>query len=524
MQGCFESIAHRILWCVHGCPARLNVQPAFTVETLTEKCAQYGWPLLRAATLDDPAVGDSISRVNPDLVVVLGEVASLPETGAGPLHGWLRARVNDVVSSVAKGAQGFHLRIEHLAKNAAPVQELASLNLPRQAYDSALGFTLKSDLVIDDMLAHAVSGMVSDGVRQAASEVTRWVQDILSPYLAQVGPSRPAVPPAARKRFRSVPSLSVETLFLCSPVVVARNWLRRWRGRYPVLILVHHLVSDRAHRMSISTEAFWRQVLFLRRHYRLVNLSEACEILRSGRVQAPTVSLTFDDGYADNFVSLRAVAEEIDVPVSLFITTLPVEQHREFQHDVIKGQHGAFPMTWPQIRYWKERGAEFGSHTRTHIKCGIVDRSVLQEEIAGSKADLETRLGEAPRFFAFPYGNREDMPSEAMEIAATSYPHFLSAYGGENLPGDTQDNAHLFRKNAYPEPWELELELQSVFDVVGSAKRTLRIKQYSPGRLFGQQAPIPQVAPLKPALDFDSTANHLLTDPPQAVQRIIKPS
>jgi peptidoglycan/xylan/chitin deacetylase (PgdA/CDA1 family) len=502
----------------------LNIQPAFTVETLAEKCAEQGWPLLRATALDDRSVGESIGRVGPDLVIVLGEVSSLPETSIAPSYGWIRARVNDVVSSVAKGAQGSHVRIEHLAQNSGPVQELASLNLPRQAYDSMLGFTLKSDLVIDDMLAQAVAGIFAGGVRQAGIEVTRWVQDILSPYLVQLGPSRPAMPPASRNRYRSVPSLSVETLFLCSPVVVARNWLRRWRSRYPVLILVHHLVSDRAHRMSISTEAFWRQVLFLRRHYRMVSLSEASEVLRSGRVQVPTVSLTFDDGYADNFVSLRAVAEEVGIPVSLFITTVPVELHQEFQHDVIKGQHGAFPMTWPQIRYWKERGAEFGSHTRTHAKCGIVDRTALQDEITGSKADLETRLGETPRFFAFPYGNREDMPSAAIEIAAAAYPHYLSAFGGENLPGDPQDNSHLFRKNAYPEPWELELELQSVFDVVGSAKRKLRIKQQLPGRLFGQPSPSPAAVPLAPTLDFEKTANHMLVEPHQSVQRLPKPS
>jgi peptidoglycan/xylan/chitin deacetylase (PgdA/CDA1 family) len=523
-QACLESVVHGVLWFVHGCPRKLNARPSFDVQTLAKHCAQQGWPLLRAAKLDEKNVADFAGRLTPDLIVALGEVSSLPEISPAPLHGWIRVRVNGVLSSVADATQGLHIRVEHLARASGPVRDLACLTLPRQACGSSIGFTLKSDLVADDTLTHAVAGIREGGASQAVNEVARWVDEILSPYLAQLGPSRAVVPPSTRRWYRSVWSLSVETLFLCSPVIVARNWLRRLRGRYPVLILVHHLVSDRPHRMSISTEAFWRQVLFLRRHYRFVSLSEASELLHSGRTEFPAVSLTFDDGYADNFISLRAVAEETGIPVSLFITTQPIELHKEFQHDVTKGQHGAFPMTWAQIRYWKERGAEFGSHTRNHIKCGVADRALLQEEIVGSKIDFERRLGEMPQFFAFPYGNREDLPPQAIEIAASAYPHFLSAYGGENFPDQIGDNTHLFRKNAYPEPWELELELQSVFDQVDTAKRTLRLSQRRPRHLFEQPNHTPELATLESALDFEKGPNQLLAEPSQAIQRMIKPS
>jgi peptidoglycan/xylan/chitin deacetylase (PgdA/CDA1 family) len=513
----FDSVIHGVLWFVHGCPRTLSDASVFTVEALAEKCSQVDCPFLEVGSLNEKAVGDFILGVRPDLIVALGEVPSLPVSSLVPAKGWLRARENEFRSSTGNVADGLHIRIEHASDQSGSPQSLASLTLPRQAFDTAVGFALKADLVIDDMLSHAMAGMRAGSPRQASMEVAQWTEDILSPYLTQIGPSRVATQhrPSSRRWVRSLWSLSAETALLCSPAVVVRNWMRHLRHRYPVLILAHHLISDRGHRMSISTETFWRQVRFLRRHYRIVSLSEAVEILRSGSVHTPTVSLTFDDGYADNFVSLRAVAEETGIPVSMFVTTGPVELHTEFQHDLSKGHRGSFPMTWDQIRYWKARGAEFGSHTRTHVKCGFVDQVILRDEIVGSKADFESRLGVAPEFFAFPYGNRENMPAEAVKLAASAYPYFLSSFGGENFPDSAGGNCHLVRKKSYAEPWELELELQSVFDFVETTKRALHVAPAPPPKVFEPANAAPLPAALDRARPFDQPANQLVSEPPQ---------
>jgi peptidoglycan/xylan/chitin deacetylase (PgdA/CDA1 family) len=499
----------------------LNVRPEFTVESLAEKCAGSGWPFLEAQNLDDSGVAHFANCVNPDLVVALGEASSLPQIAVPPTRGWIRARSNDVVGRNSCGDTGLHIKIEHLSSDVGPSQDLTCLTLARQSNDTRVGFALKSNLIIDDLLTESAVAIQAGTAAQAAKSVTAFVHNILSPYLSQVGPSRPSATAISRRWFRSVWSLMVETIVLCSPFIVARNWLRRLRRRFPVLILVHHLVSDRTHRMSISTEGFWRQLLFLQRHYRIVSLTEATEILNSGGVSRPTAALTFDDGYADNFVSLRAVAEEFGVPVTLFITTVPVDLHQEFQHDVTKGLRGAFPMSWEQIRYWKQRGAEIGSHTRTHIRCRLADRAQLMQEIAGSKDEFKSRLGEDPRFFAFPFGTREDMPTEAIHIAEGAYPHFLSAYGGENFPDPGSGNAHLFRKNAYPEPWELELELQSVFDFVEVVKRMLQL-----GRRESPQSLSRPTTALEPSLEttlkLEQSTNQFLAEPSPAIQRVIK--
>src|SRR2546429_6453382 len=126
--------------------------------------------------------------------------------------------------------------------------------------------------------------------------------------------------------------------------------------------------------------------------------------------------------------------------------------------------HDALPI------YWNTRGAEFGSHTRTHFDCGSVHLENLQSEILGSRNDLEARLTRPVEFFAFPYGKHKNMSSEAKRLAASAYTHYVSFLGGESLAKAGQSQTHLFRKKFYRSQWELELELQSVFDLVDDIK------------------------------------------------------
>jgi peptidoglycan/xylan/chitin deacetylase (PgdA/CDA1 family) len=474
--GCaLEELMHWAVWCVHGCPRGLNVVRRFTTGNLDEKCRQAGYPFVAARNVGDPRVLELVQGP-VDLAIVLGEVPLSRELLSLPSRGLVRVSQGAAIDP-AMAKDSVHLRLQYFGRGLEEPRTIASLAVPSQTYDALLGLALKTDMIADDLLVETAKALRQGSATQASEEVAQWVHEVYSPYVAQFQrsflPGTPATP--VRQRYRGIWKLCVDTLLLCSPWFVVRNWYRRWRGRYPVLILTHHLVSDRPHRMGISTETFWRQVAFLQRHYRVVSLDRAVVLLRSGNVMEPTVVLTFDDGYQDNFVSLRAVADEAGIPVSLFITTEPVDVQREFQHDLLHGTKGHLPLTWSQIRYWGRRGAEFGSHTRTHVDCGSVHAMILKKEFVESKKDLETHLGAPIRFFAFPFGKPENLSLQAIEIAASVYPYFASSLDGENLPARAS-NPHLLRRNLYPNRWELELELQSVFRMVDHWKRMFQLR------------------------------------------------
>jgi peptidoglycan/xylan/chitin deacetylase (PgdA/CDA1 family) len=89
-------------------------------------------------------------------------------------------------------------------------------------------------------------------------------------------------------------------------------------------------------------------------------------------------------------------------------------------------------MTWEQAAELRRDGIELGAHTRTHASLPGLTPEELADEIAGSRADLEERLGPI-RHFAYPYGRLDDDAVRAVEAAG-----FASACGieeGRNSPG-----------------------------------------------------------------------------------------
>ena len=489
-RSALEELLHWIVWWIHGCPHGLNDARRFTITDLAEKCGQAQWPFLLARNIDDAGLPEFIHRQNAGLVLVLGELSLSPELFAIPSCGVVRACSRQLNSDGTQAELPCEIKVEYFARGSEAALSLANLTVPLQPYDGLAGYTLKTDLITDDLLIQTITTLQKENPADASRAVGKRIDEIFLPYLAPLEHTQAQVAQAARpgRHFRSVWKLCGETL-LFSPGVAVRNWYRRWRGQYPVLILAHHLVCDRPHRMGISTEEFWRVACFLRRHYRIVSLAQAVELLGAGEIKEPTAVLTFDDGYVDNFVSLRAVADEMGIPVALFIATQPVEMRREFQHDLAHGTRGALPLTWEQIHYWNLRGGEFGSHTRTHCDCASTERMKLEWELVGSKNDLECRLGKPVNVFAFPFGKHENISSDAAQMAMSVYSHLVSCFGGENLPGtagNERRHRHLFRKNLYSSLWELELELQSVFDRVETMKGKFRRRRTEVASLPGR--------------------------------------
>jgi len=78
--------------------------------------------------------------------------------------------------------------------------------------------------------------------------------------------------------------------------------------------------------------------------------------------------------------------------------------------DLLQAEVGVDPaaipgtMTWGMVRDLHRAGFTIGSHTRTHTWLANETSERGLEEIAGSKRDLEERLGQPIRHFAYPGG------------------------------------------------------------------------------------------------------------------------
>lgn len=220
------------------------------------------------------------------------------------------------------------------------------------------------------------------------------------------------------------------------------------RGRAPVMALFYHRVADQGRNSwTCSHTVFAQHIQWLKSHCHLVSLAEAQQRIRSGENREPCVTITFDDGYADNCRFAMPLLLREHIPCTYFVSTRYVFEQLPFPHDVASGYRFA-PNTIEQLRDLAAAGIEIGLHTRTHADLGaMTDQDRLRDEVVVAGEELQAALGRPVRYFAFPYGLHANLNATAFQMAyEAGYEAVCSAYGGFNFPGD--DAFHLQRIHA----------------------------------------------------------------------------
>lgn len=461
-----------LLRFMHACPANPNGGGGSSLEDLTQFCRMTKCLLFITDKTGSEEATEFVRQLRPDLGIIQGSssldpgVLQIPRLGSIQMRfGQAFTQDRDTVGYKASplGKRELEISVHHLDGVVTTERSIGKVALPIEPFDTPESFGLKVKVLGNDLVVRALAKFAADGVPDMHFETPG--------QCGASGPPEIAFPenqaPSERRGFqpqRGRPEwkLGLRTLLLVP--LTFRNWVRRWRGSFPVVILFHHLVSDRPHRMGISTSLFVRHIRFLNRHYKIATLDEAIAMLRAKKVNAPTVVLTFDDGYKDNFLNMRAASEELSIPITLFVCTERITAQGEFAHDQELGIRGFPALSWEQVHYMSQNGYTIGSHTCTHFDCGSTDAARLESEIKESKTELERRLNREVSYFAFPFGKPKNMSAVAASIAKNTYSYFFSADGGVNFPSSSGPNQHLLRCYHPNDIWELELALQSLLE------------------------------------------------------------
>ncbi len=429
-----------------------------------------------------------VRNLNPDLGIVYGTRILKPALFSIPRLGSINIHKRKVPDYRGGGPVGLWELLDGQSEIGVTVHEVTekldagavvnSATIAIEPFDNLTSLALKAHVVGNDLIVKSVAdyarGTLQLRAQQGAGRMFKSpTAQRLAQYQKELAARRPAFRAAAGRPAMKLLLKSALSL----PGVAIRNWQCRRKGSFPIVILFHHLISDRPHRMAISTEHFLKHVQFLRKFYQIVSLTDAIEMLRTNTVKAPTVVLTFDDGYRDNFINLRAVAEQTGIPVTFFVSTDHISKGTEFQHDIDSQLCGFEPLSWDQLRQLQKQGFEIGSHTRTHFNCGSDNGIDLHSEIVGSKEDLEIQLGTPIEYFSFPFGLPENISPEALKIAARTYTHIFSAFGGRNTAVQPQaELKHLKRVCHSNHLWSLELQIQGVLEKEPAFGASMRMK------------------------------------------------
>ena len=224
----------------------------------------------------------------------------------------------------------------------------------------------------------------------------------------------------------------------------------RSESKVPTFILFYHRIADtNPNPWTMTFSQFEQQIRWFQKNFDIVSLEETQRRIENGSNTQPTLSITFDDGYAENSARALPLLLTENIPVTYFVTTQNIRQQKPFPHDVEDG--AVLPVdSVESIRAMANAGIEIGAHTRTHPNMGSInDPHVIYDEIISATQDLEDMIGRKVNYFAFPFGQHANLNVDAFHLLRQhGFKGACSAYGGWNDIGG--DSFHLQRIHGDP--------------------------------------------------------------------------
>ncbi len=134
---------------------------------------------------------------------------------------------------------------------------------------------------------------------------------------------------------------------------------------------------------------FENQMGFLKENnYKTILLSD---IIKLRKLKPNYISLTFDDGYLENYVYTFPILRKFSFRATFFVITNKINTPGY--------------MSWKQLDELASNGMEIGSHTLSHRALTTLDRISVLEELKSSKSLIEAKLKRKVTFLSFPHGS-----------------------------------------------------------------------------------------------------------------------
>ncbi|MCL5126043.1 MAG: polysaccharide deacetylase family protein [Deltaproteobacteria bacterium] len=197
------------------------------------------------------------------------------------------------------------------------------------------------------------------------------------------------------------------------------------------ILTYHRIEPNPTDSHSLKIQHFRDHIAFLKDHHPVVSLSEMVLGIQGKRkIEAGSVSITFDDGYAEAAGVVAEILDKFDMTASFFVIT-----------GILDGKQGGYQgvnyLSWEKIRQLKKGGFLIGSHTITHRSLGALTLPNVQLELGESFDRLETELGVPPDGLSFPFGTYRDFSQDVISVARScKYPYAVTAIHGLNHTGN----------------------------------------------------------------------------------------
>lgn len=200
-----------------------------------------------------------------------------------------------------------------------------------------------------------------------------------------------------RKRAKCFAALlTLCAMLLCGSFTDRRSGMQR---QYMPVVLMYHLVEEtpftKNDELFVTPEDFETQLRTLAEAgYTFLFADEY------GPTDTPSVVLTFDDGYEDNYTIALPLLQKYGAKATVFVAVRLLGQTHY--------------LSAQQVCALADSGCvRIGSHTMSHVRLGKLDADAAAQELADSQTALETLTGRSVRALAYPNGSHRASTARA---------------------------------------------------------------------------------------------------------------
>jgi peptidoglycan/xylan/chitin deacetylase (PgdA/CDA1 family) len=213
----------------------------------------------------------------------------------------------------------------------------------------------------------------------------------------------------------------------------------RNRSKHATFLAHHSVAAEGPTYLTVSAELFEAELEELaRRGLRGGDLA-TLEAIAAGDPVAPSVFLTFDDGFLDNYETVLPLLRERGMKAFVFVLPPLVDGAAPLAWPEVAEDATRYPGTmrsvdWAMLEEMTEGPFEVGSHTLTHPHLPELGEEELRHELWESRARVKERLGSCETI-AYPFGEWSPRVAEAARECGYRFAFSLPTERGQRTAG-----------------------------------------------------------------------------------------
>lgn len=220
-------------------------------------------------------------------------------------------------------------------------------------------------------------------------------------------------------------------------------------------ILMYHSIGVNTKFSTVTPKKFEEQLSYLKKKgYTVIALEEMISRIQKKESLYKCVSLTFDDGFEDFYLTVFPLLKKYEIPASLFVTT-------GYLGGIMTTRQGQkFPIVSEAQLQEMARVSFVGlyPHTETHPKFSEISTEEAIAEIEVSRQKLESITQRNTNIFAYPSG----VTTEPVVSYLSKQGSWLGAVTVQSGLVDGDTNLFLLNRNAIDSAvgmWQFRIKL-----------------------------------------------------------------